>query len=233
MSSFCSATSRATGVPKHGRTERRILCSCLSASPGGVQRSELPAMATMWPAVRRESITTAGTRQSVWDCHDQADSWIGPWTVDGVYLPSARAFADIPRPMYRITRPSRTWPHARSQVVARHRGLMYRITGHYPVAPWRAGRLPGISLARNTGHHCAGGGGRGCGVHYAVYGCRSRRVGLLVPRAGAADPVGARPRRHQTPATWRQPPVVLPGWPPPGNLVGFLRPTLSRSDAHL
>jgi len=36
------------------------------------------------------------------------------------------------RPMYRITCPSRTRLHARSQVLARHRSLMYRIIGHYP-----------------------------------------------------------------------------------------------------
>ena len=37
------------------------------------------------------------------------------------------------RPMYRITCPSRTRLHACSRVLARHRDLMYRITGHYPV----------------------------------------------------------------------------------------------------
>ena len=42
--------------------------------------------------------------------------------------------AALPRPMYRITCPSRARLHARSQVLAIHRGLMYRIIGHYPVA---------------------------------------------------------------------------------------------------
>jgi hypothetical protein len=44
------------------------------------------------------------------------------------------AFTDaLPRPMYRITCPSRARLHARSQVLAMHRGLMHRITGHYPI----------------------------------------------------------------------------------------------------
>ena len=34
--------------------------------------------------------------------------------------------------MYRITCPSRTRLNARSQVLARNRCLMYRVTGHYP-----------------------------------------------------------------------------------------------------
>jgi hypothetical protein len=37
--------------------------------------------------------------------------------------------ATLPGPMYRITGPSRTRLYARSQVLAMHRGLMYRITG--------------------------------------------------------------------------------------------------------
>ena len=37
----------------------------------------------------------------------------------------------LPRPIYRVTCPSRTQLHARSQVLAMHRGLMYRIIGHY------------------------------------------------------------------------------------------------------
>lgn len=35
--------------------------------------------------------------------------------------------------MYRITCPSRARLHRHAQVLAMHCGLMYRITGHYPV----------------------------------------------------------------------------------------------------
>ena len=42
--------------------------------------------------------------------------------------------AALPRPIYRITCPSRARLHARSQVRAKHRGAMYRVIGHYPVA---------------------------------------------------------------------------------------------------
>ena len=42
--------------------------------------------------------------------------------------------AALPRPMYRITCPSRADLHARSQVLAMRCGLMCWITGHYPMA---------------------------------------------------------------------------------------------------
>jgi hypothetical protein len=63
-----------------------------------------------------------------------AESWptgrSAAWTV---MVPGVRGAvaAALPRPMYGITCPSRTRLHACSQVLARHRGLMYRITGHY------------------------------------------------------------------------------------------------------
>ena len=56
------------------------------------------------------------------------------WTVDGVWLaryPHLRrrsSSADI-----RDNVSSRTRPHARSQVRATHRSLMYRVIGYYPV----------------------------------------------------------------------------------------------------
>ena len=60
----------------------------------------------------------------------QLDRRLGPWMASGL----GSAFtAALPRPMYRITCPSRTRLHARSQVPAMHRGLMYRIIGHYPI----------------------------------------------------------------------------------------------------
>ena len=57
---------------------------------------------------------------------------LGGWMASS--LRGAHAFAvALARPMYRITCPSRTSLHARSQVRAGHHGLMYRIIGHYPV----------------------------------------------------------------------------------------------------
>ena len=83
-----------------------------------------------------------------------------PWTVGGVWLgrcPRLRRRSS--RPMYRITCPSPTRLHARSQVLTRHRSLMYRITGHYPVAvpgrPWpvvgHRGRQAGVGPSRACG----------------------------------------------------------------------------------
>ena len=77
----------------------------------------------------------AGVQQSVWDCHGsepQLDRRLRLWMAFG--LRGARIFAAaLPRPMYRITCPSRTRLHACSQVLARHHGLMCRIIGHYLV----------------------------------------------------------------------------------------------------
>jgi hypothetical protein len=56
-------------------------------------------------------------------------------TVDGIWL--ARCLhlrRALRRPLYRIACPSRTRPHARSQVLARPRSLMYRIIGYYRAA---------------------------------------------------------------------------------------------------
>jgi hypothetical protein len=63
----------------------------------------------------------------------QSDRRLGPgWPLAcAVSAPFAVA---LPRPMYRITCPYRTQLHAHSQVLARHRGLTCRITGHYPMA---------------------------------------------------------------------------------------------------
>jgi len=64
-----------------------------------------------------------------------AGSWVtidrplGPWMAYG--WRGVRTFAAIlPDPMYPITCPSRTRLHARSQVLATHRSLMYRVIGH-------------------------------------------------------------------------------------------------------
>src|ERR1017187_566725 len=93
--------------------------------------------------------------------------------------------AALPQPMYRITCPSRTRLHARFQVLAMHRGLMYRITGHYhflarrerrAVTAQRYARLTGRLRTRLPGDEtsaprltvC------GCGRHSDRHDTRSR-----------------------------------------------------------
>ena len=71
------------------------------------------------------------------ECSIPSGSWptvrLASWTVgDSAWLARySHLCRRSPRPMYRITCPSRTRLHARSQALAMHRGLMYRIIGHY------------------------------------------------------------------------------------------------------
>lgn len=83
-------------------------------------------------------------------------------------LRGARTFAAaLPRPMYRITCPSRTRLAARSQVLARHRSLMYRINrslmyriiGHYPIVSPRVVWSPGANGLGTPGADWLGGAG--------------------------------------------------------------------------
>jgi len=127
--------SRSVSYPEGLCTDRSPnTCSCLRAPVRGFQRTEQPAMVTTWPTACRVHVHFAGVRQSVWDrrelAHSQVSALDRRWRLACAVL-SPPLF---PRPMYRITCPSRTRPHARSQVLAIHRGLMYRITAHYPVA---------------------------------------------------------------------------------------------------
>lgn len=110
-------------------------CSCFRLSargPSNAQNSQLWSPGGLPPAVVH--IHFAGVQQSVWDYQALAHSSIG--ALDrGWHLACA-----LPRPMYRITCPSRARLHARSEVIARHRCLTYRIIGHYPM---------GLSAARD------------------------------------------------------------------------------------
>jgi hypothetical protein len=76
------------------------------------------------------SVTSAVVRLGLSGASPQLDRRLGPWMASGLLGAFAAALSRL---MYRITCPSRTRPHARSQVLAIRRSVMYRITAHYPV----------------------------------------------------------------------------------------------------
>ena len=129
---------RGKGRLQPPRAERRIL----ARAPAHPRAGSIAQNSQLWSP---GGLAAVGQMFTLPECSSPfwiVGSWptvrSAPWTVDGVRLVRARTFAAaLPRPMYRITCPSRTRLHARSQVLAMHRGLMYRIIGHYPMAPWR------------------------------------------------------------------------------------------------
>jgi hypothetical protein len=76
---------------------------------------------------RANILWSPGVTQSAPDSADD-NGRLGPRMASSLRDAFAAA---LPRPMYRITCPSSTQLHASSQVLAVHRGLMYRIIGHY------------------------------------------------------------------------------------------------------
>jgi len=80
---------------------------------------------------------SAAVRLGLSGAGPQLDRRRGPWMASGVRSAFAAA---LPRPMYRITCPSRTRLHARSQVLAMRRSLMYRIIR--PLSGGCAGSAP-------------------------------------------------------------------------------------------
>jgi hypothetical protein len=124
------------------------------------RRSRPDASALIWSDRGiPKSNTGAPWPSSEW--HEPAallDRRLGPSMASGFRGAFATA---LPRPMYRITCPSRTRLHARSQVLAMHRGMVYRITGHYPMAS-PAGLVPGNRTAASAWVAGALAGGRRC-----------------------------------------------------------------------
>ena len=117
-----------------GTADRRTLARASAHLRAG-SNAEQPALVTRWPAADTGTCSlcrSAAVRLGLSGAGSRSDRRLGPSLSSG--LRGARTFAAaLPKPMYRITCPSRTRLHARSQVLARHRCLMYRVIGHYPV----------------------------------------------------------------------------------------------------
>ena len=123
----------------------------------------------------------AGVQYSVWDLRELAHSEIGAlehgWRLArAVLAPSPPLFIDS-RPMYRITYPGHARLHARSQVLARHRGLMCWIIGHYPIVS---------PTGRGTRNRTA-----------ASAWCAGALVAVMQPLAGRNARSGAEPRPRE------------------------------------